>query len=166
MNIIKFIYRYLGPIIAANALIEMTIAELTRLYYLHNMVIAVIIWPWLLTWVPYFIPALLAIPMYYLIGSRLFRKVEKKLPLGLELMMWIIPILFLLPMIPYTGVISGWNVWVGSIVANLIAAFLIWHFLLYPLNRKDRIWLTKWATMWQVFAVVASFAVLVIGHNL
>lgn len=165
MNIIKFIYRYLGPIIAVNALIEMTIAELTRLYYLHNMNISVIIWPWLETWVPYFIPTLLAIPMYYLIGSKLFRKAESKLPLTQELMMWLIPVLFLLPMIPFTGVTSGWNVWLGAIIANLIAVFLIWHFLLYPLNKKDRMWLIRWGTMWQLFALVASFSMLLIGSQ-
>lgn len=166
MNIIKFVYRYLGPIIAANALIEMTIAELTRLFYLHNNNVAVIIWPWLVTWVPYFAATLIAVLMYYVIGSQVYRKIENKLNVKQELMMWFIPIAYLLPMLVYSYTSNGGNPWIGVIAANLIGLSLIWHFLMYPLPMKSKKLLMKWAYGLSLLAIVVSISTLIIESNL
>lgn len=155
MKVLRFIYRYLGPIIAINALIEMTIFELTRLYFLHNLMIAPIILPWLKTWIPIFTPTIVTLPFYYrVIISQ--DKAGNKIQSPSMYVSLVLPILYFIPMtfyVPYQQESLSLGVLFFSILTSAVIITLAYLSLSF-IERKRC--LLRWVLPTIIGAVVLS----------
>lgn len=143
MKVLRFIFFYLGPIIAVNAMIEMTIPELTRLYFLHNLTIGPIILPWLESWITIFVPVFVTLPFYYYITISSQKKMSTDSRKG-NFIHYVTPLLYFIPMIfhgPYQALNHPW--WmsaIASIYASILTIFLYFNSLDRNISSSPQRW--------------------------